>query len=40
MSIDPIYDELSKNVVEACIDKNVAIAKERLLQKYINTYQG
>ena len=39
MSIDPIYDELSKNVVEACIDKNVGIAKKRLLQKYINTYQ-
>lgn len=39
ISIDPIYDELSKNMVDAHIDKNIAIAKKRLLQKYINAYQ-
>lgn len=39
LSVDPIYDELSKNLVDAHIDKNVAIAKKRLLQKYINAYQ-
>ena len=39
ISIDPIYDELSKNLIDAHIDKNIAIAKKGLLQKYINAYQ-
>jgi len=39
VSINPIYDELSKKLVDAHIDKNVAVAKRRLLQKYINAYQ-
>ncbi len=39
LSIDPIYDELAKNLVDSYIDKNVAVAKKRLLQKYINAYQ-
>ncbi len=39
LSIDPIYDELSKNLVDAHIEKNAAVAKKKLIQKYIHSYQ-
>jgi len=38
-SVDPVYDELSKKVVEDYINREVALAKRKLLQKYIDEYQ-
>ena len=39
ISVDPIYDELSKNLVDAYLDKKASLAKRRLFKKYINEYQ-
>lgn len=39
-SIDPIHDELSKKLVVGYINRDVAIAKRRLLQKYIDEYEN
>ena len=39
LSIDPIYDELPKNLVDAHIEKNASVAKKKLIQKYIHAYQ-
>jgi len=38
-SIDPIYDQISKKLVENYINREVALAKRKLLQKYIDEYQ-
>jgi capsular exopolysaccharide synthesis family protein len=38
-SVDPIYDELSRKLIEGYIDREVNIAKRELLQQYIDEYQ-
>ncbi len=39
ISVDPVYDELSKNLVDAYLDEKASLAKRRLFKKYINEYQ-
>jgi capsular exopolysaccharide synthesis family protein len=36
--IDPVYDQLYRNLTESYIDKEVSIAKRRLIQKFIDNY--
>ncbi|MFX0203978.1 MAG: GumC family protein, partial [Candidatus Hodarchaeota archaeon] len=38
-SVDPIYDELSMKLIEGYIDREVNIAKRKILQQYIDEYQ-
>src|SRR3990167_412217 len=39
-SIDPNHDFLSKNIITAYIDYELAVAKRKLLRKYLNRYQN
>ena len=39
LSVDPIYEELSQRLVEGYIEREVAVGKRALIQRYLNEYQ-
>ncbi|MBI5644256.1 MAG: polysaccharide biosynthesis tyrosine autokinase [Deltaproteobacteria bacterium] len=39
-SVDPVYDQLSKSMMESYIELEGGLAKRKLIQKYIDQYQG
>ncbi len=38
-SVDPIYDDLSSKLIDGYLDREVNIAKRKILQRYIDEYQ-